>query len=149
MLFSHRDLVPRLRLGTKSLGALKACTNLYLVDKEKRTSKLKPSARFKEQKFGFYSVIISRHIQGAAVVEGEALSWCVEQSLWVRTPVCHLNLEIVKPSEQPNPTSLSTLCTLLSPTESDGNVGFVQNNTIFYCIGYFYVESHLSPNKVS
>ena len=30
MLFSHRDLVPRLRLGTKSLGALKACTNLYL-----------------------------------------------------------------------------------------------------------------------
>ena len=31
MLFSHRDLVPRLRLGTKSLGALKACTNLYLV----------------------------------------------------------------------------------------------------------------------
>ena len=31
MLFSHRDLVPRLRLGTKSLGALKACTNLYLL----------------------------------------------------------------------------------------------------------------------
>ena len=30
MLFSHRDLVPRLRLGTKSLGALKACTYLYL-----------------------------------------------------------------------------------------------------------------------
>ena len=32
MLFSHRDLVPRLRLGTKSLGALKACTNLYMVN---------------------------------------------------------------------------------------------------------------------
>ena len=25
-----RDLVSRLRLGTRSLGALKACTNLYL-----------------------------------------------------------------------------------------------------------------------